>query len=72
MGDLIGGTGTGTGTAAGGLTDLSPQMDFSMVFNLIWKIIFAIMQKAGLYTELAEYGIDLTKYINTDVNLLNK
>ena len=69
MGDIIGGLSSGTGTeASGGLTS---QMDFSIVFNLIWKIIFAIMQKAGLYTELAEYGIDLTKYINTDVNLLN-
>ena len=33
--------------------------------------MFAIMQKAGLYDQLAEYGVDLTKYINTDVNLLN-
>ena len=69
MGDIIGGLASGTGTeTSGGLTS---QMDFSIVFNLIWKIIFAIMQKAGLYTELSEYGIDLTKYINTDVNLVN-
>ncbi len=67
MGDLIGGIVSGGDASA----TLSPQMDFSIVFNLIWKIIFAIMQKAGLYTELAEYGIDLTKYINTDVNVLN-
>lgn len=70
MGDIIGGLVSGTGTEAS--TGVSSQMDFSIVFNLIWKIIFAIMQKAGLYTELAEYGIDLTKYINTDVNILNK
>ena len=68
MGDIIGGIVSGGGTdASAGLTS---QMDFSIVFNLIWKIIFAIMEKAGLYSELAEYGIDLTKYINTDVNVL--
>ena len=67
MGDLIGGLASGSDVSTG----LSSQMDFSIVFNLIWKIIFAIMQKAGLYTELLEYNIDLTKYINTDVNVLN-
>ena len=67
MGDLIGGIASGSDVSTG----LSSTMDFSIVFNLIWKIIFAIMQKAGLYTELLEYNIDLTKYINTDVNVLN-
>lgn len=67
MGDLIGGIVSGSDASTG----LTSTMDFSIVFNLIWKIIFAIMQKAGLYTELLEYNIDLTKYINTDVNVLN-
>ena len=68
MGELLSG---GTGSSldlSGGLTT---QMGFSLIFNLIWKLMFAIMQKAGLYDQLAEYGVDLTKYIKTDVNLLN-
>jgi hypothetical protein len=64
MGDIIGGLVSGGGESA----DLTTQIGFSVIFNLIWKIIFAIMQKAGLYTELSQYGVDLTKYINTDVS----
>ena len=64
MGDLIGG---GT-DLSGGLTS---QFSFELIFNLIWKLLFAIVQKAGLYDELAQYGVDLTKYINTDVSIFN-
>ena len=52
MGDIIGGLASGTGTeTSGGLTS---QMDFSIVFNLIWKIIFAIMQKKNVFYGLIE------------------
>ena len=67
MDDLVGGLVSGSGTS----TSLTSQLSFSLIFNLLWKIIFATFQKAGLYGELLEYGIDLTKYINTDVNVLN-
>ncbi len=67
MGDLLSGGNGGALDLSGGL---NTEMGFSLVFNLIWKLMFAIMQKVGLYEELAGYGIDLTKYINTDVNLL--
>lgn len=67
MGDLLTGGNDSTLDLSGGLNS---EMGLSLVFNLIWKLMFAIMQKVGLYEELAGYGIDLTKYINTDVNLL--
>ncbi len=67
MGDLLSGGNGGALDLSGGLNS---EMGLSLVFNLIWKLMFAIMQKVGLYEELAGYGIDLTKYINTDVNLL--
>ena len=66
MEDMIGGIISGSDAS----TSLTSQISFSLVFNLIWKLIFATMQKAGLYGELMDYGIDLTKYINTDVNVL--
>ena len=65
MGDLLSGGNDSTLDLSGGL---NTEMGFSLVFNLIWKLMFAIMQKVGLYEELAGFGIDLTKYINTDVN----
>ena len=67
MGDLLTGGNDSALDLSGGLNS---EMGLSLVFNLIWKLMFAIMQKVGLYEELAGYGIDLTKYINTDVNLL--
>lgn len=67
MGDIIGGIVSGSDAS----TSLTSQFSFSLIFNLIWKLIFATMQKAGLYGELLDYGIDLTKYINTDVNVLD-
>ena len=66
MEDMIGGLISGSDAS----TNLTSQISFSLIFNLIWKLIFATMQKAGLYGDLLEYGIDLSKYINTDVNVL--
>lgn len=67
MGDLLSGGNGGALDLSGGL---NTEIGFSLVFNLIWKLLFAILQKAGLYEELGSLGVDLTKYINTDVNLL--
>ena len=67
MGDLLSGGNGGALDLSGGL---NTEIGFSLVFNLIWKLLFAILQKAGLYEELGSLGVDLTKYINTDVNFL--
>ena len=69
MGDLLSGGNGGALDLTGGL---NTELGFALIFNLIWQLMFAIMQKAALYEELAGYGVDLTKYINTDVNLLGK
>ena len=42
MGDLLSGGNGGALDLSGGL---NTEMGFSLVFNLIWKLMFAIMQK---------------------------
>ena len=38
-------------------------MDYSIVFDLIWKLISMIMVKNGVFDSAAELGVDLSKYI---------
>ena len=38
-------------------------MDYSIVFDLIWKIINMILRKNGVFESAAELGVDLSKYI---------
>ncbi len=38
-------------------------MDYSIVFDLIWKLINMILVKNNVFESAAELGVDLTKYI---------
>ena len=49
-------------------TESSSMMDFSLIFELIWKIIVQILFNEGVVSTLMDYNIDLSKYINMDDN----